>query len=493
MAIWRSRCVLAAVAAAVLTTPAAALAAPPNDDRGQPAELALRSATEGTLADATLEDAASPVPGAAPVADACDRRVVGDVWYSVGAPRGSAPVILRLAGSGLDAVLTVEQVTPTGTRFLKCDATDRDDRAGVRVNVPSAGGRFLVRVALEDTESEARGFRLTATPAPPPPAYPGRRVPARGAAGSVDSLANTADAWSSILRSGTTYRVNLAHSPTRCASLRIFSPRASWNEAPSYGRPCGGYLLVTPGPGLGGRWTFRVETSGQRREQQYRLSVAPAGRDDMAPGLLLRDRRTMRGRVTGGAADAVDLYRIDIEARSHVSLRLRTGSRNGFNLRLLSIRGRTVSCACGERGNVEVRKGLHRGRYYLEVRARHRARGSYSLRRVDRALTGTSLRVEGQRRVRLAPGEAAALTVNVRPSGVSGAADIRIERFDPLSGWHFVRQTRLRVRRGRASMSFTPPAEGTWRAMANFRGTNRASPSDSRWVRMVVQAPLGRT
>jgi hypothetical protein len=85
-----------------------------------------------------------------------------------------------------------------------------------------------------------------------------------------------------------------------------------------------------------------------------------------------------------------------------------------------------------------------------------------------------------------------ALTVNVRPSGVSGAADIRIERFDPLSGWHFVRQTRLSVRRGRASMSFTPPAEGTWRAMANFRGTNRASPSDSRWVRMVVQAPLGR-
>lgn len=491
MVMRRSWCVLVAVVAAVLTMPAAALAAPSNDDRDRPAELALRSAVEGTLAEATLENAASPAPGAAPVADVCDRRVVGDVWYSVSAPRGSAPVVLRLAGGGLDAVLTVEQVTSTGTRFLKCDGTDRDDRAGVRVTVPSAGGRFLVRVALEDTESEARGFRLTAAPAPPAPSFPGRRVPARGAVGTVDILANTADAWSSVLRSGTTYRVNLAHSPTRCARLRVFSPRASWNEEPSYGRPCGGYMLVTPGPGLGGRWTFRVETSGQRREQQYRLSVKPAGRDDMAPGLLLRDRRTKRGRVTGGAADAIDLYRIDVKERSYVSLRLRTGSRNGFNLRLLSTRGRTVSCACGERGDVEVRKGLHRGRYYLEVRARHRARGSYSLRRVDRALTGTSLRVDGQRRARLAPGEAAALTVDVRPSGTSGAADIRIERFDPRSGWHFFRQKRVRVRSGRATMSFTPPAEGTWRAVANFRGTNRASPSDSRWVRMVVQAPLG--
>ena len=146
--------------------------------------------------------------------------------------------------------------------------------------------------------------------------------------------------------------------------------------------------------------------------------------------------------------------------------------------------------ACRDRGAAELRKGLHRGRFFLVVRARGRAHGTYTVTRIDRALTGLGLRANGQRRLRVPPRTTVRLGLAVRPS-VDGPADIRIERFDPLTGWHFDRMVRVLRPRWTQSFPFVPPAEGTWRADAHFRGTNRASPSDSRRVRIIVQAPLG--
>lgn len=492
----RHRLLLTAVLTGLVVAPATALAeTPANDDRDRPATMAAPTGTfDGTLEDATLEGAPEELPGETPRLEACGRMVVGDVWarFTV---RNGGRMVLRLAGASksLDAVLAVSRITKTGPLFVSCDRTDILGQAGASLTPPKDGATYEVRVAqMADSESSARAFRLSLAPAPPQPRWPGVALPARGMRGTVDRLADTADAYRTVLHQGVTYRVNLAHPSRRCAALRVFSPFASWQSDPSYGMACGGYQLVTPGAGFGGQWTFRVEArDSERFPTDYRLTVAPVRPDDMGPGVPLPDRRPTRGRLEGGRIDVLDIYRVDIAARSYVTFRMATSNRNGFDLRLISRRGNTVSCACRDRGAAELRKGLHRGRFFLVVRARGRAHGTYTVTRIDRALTGLGLRANGKRRLRVPPRTTVRLGLAVRPS-VDGPADIRIERFDPLTGWHFDRMVRVRVRNGRGSFPFVPPAEGTWRADAHFRGTNRASPSDSRRVRIIVQAPLGR-
>jgi hypothetical protein len=343
---------------------------------------------------------------------------------------------------------------------------------------------------LVGSTADVGDFMLSVEAAPPDPRYPGSRLSPNGSHGVVDRLSNLSDAWSARLREGVTYRINLAHRPTRCVRLRVFSPAARWSGDPSYGAPCGGYMLVTPGPGLGGRWTFRVETGDGRFAQDYRLTVGPARADDMSPPPVLGDRRTIHGRLEGGRLDVLDLYRFHIDSRTHVVLRMSTAPTTGLNLRLLNARGRTIRCDCGGRGNAMIRKGLHPGRYYVLVRARFRAHGSYTLRRVDRALTGLGLRVDGARAVRVPSGQTVHLTLRLHPA-LGGPVDVRFERFDLLSGWHFFKQTRVQIHNGRAEMAFTPPLDTKWRIEAHFRGTGQASPSDSRRVSVFVRPSDG--
>ena len=66
---------------------------------------------------------------------------------------------------------------------------------------------------------------------------------------------------------------------------------------------------------------------------------------------------------------------------------------------------------------------------------------------------------------------------------------IQIDRFDPLAGWQFSRL--LRVAAPSASVSWTPPAAGRWRARARFLGTLRASPSRSGYAYVLVAKPIG--
>jgi hypothetical protein len=486
--------IIALSVAVVSTAPAAATrvdVAPTNDARDAASAITAPASVRGTLDGATVEGAAAGGTEGRPSISVCERSIVGDVWYRLASP-GSGRLVVRLTAArrDLDAVVTATRLTRSGSVDAGCDRTDPQGRAGLSLSPPTGGAIYLIRIGeIASSAADTGDFTLATTLAPAAPRYPGRRLPAGGARGVVDRLSNTADAWSAILHEGATYRVNLAHKPTRCAQLRIFSPAAPWSGEPSYARRCGGYLLLTPGPGLRGRWSFRVETGDGRYDQDYRLSVGPALADDMAPGAVLRDRSAVHNRLEGGRLDAVDLYRLDVPHRSHVVVRLRTASHNGFNLRLINARGRSIRCACGRRGAVQVRKGLRPGRYFVVVRARFRAHGAYTLRRVDRALTGISLRADGQRRLRVRPHATVHLTLRVRPA-VEGPADVRIERFDPLSGWHFYRMFHVRVRGGRAAIPFQPPLETSWRAEAHFRGTDKASPSDSRLVTIRVQAPL---
>ncbi len=306
----------------------------------------------------------------------------------------------------------------------------------------------------------------------------------------VDPLANASDAWSSLLSEGVTYRVNLAHSANRCVGLSVFSPGVkSFESAPTYVRPCGGYFLLTPGPGRGGRWSFLVSARTNRQAEGYRLQIGPASANDLTPGRVLGSYASATGLLEGGRLNKLDVYQFDVTHRSYVVLKLATAAKNGFDLQLLSESGARIRCACGGRGATEIRKGLRRGRYLVVVRARHRAHGSYRVTRVARTITATRAAVNGHPRTRVQLGKAVHISVKVRPA-VAGPVSFIIDRFDPLTGWYFRHRIQTTVHAGRASASYTPPTIGRWRVYAVFRGTRVASPSSSVHVRIRVTAPL---
>jgi hypothetical protein len=80
--------------------------------------------------------------------------------------------------------------------------------------------------------------------------------------------------------------------------------------------------------------------------------------------------------------------------------------------------------------------------------------------------------------------------VNVSP-GASGPVEITLQRFDPLAGWQFFRLVKTTASGGSAGVSFTPPAEGRWRATAAFLGTRAAAPSQAGFAGVLVAPPLG--
>jgi hypothetical protein len=81
------------------------------------------------------------------------------------------------------------------------------------------------------------------------------------------------------------------------------------------------------------------------------------------------------------------------------------------------------------------------------------------------------------------------LALNVRP-GVSGRGVIRLERLDPVEGWQFLRRYNVRVSGGRASIAFTPPSVGHYRASSTYRGTRLASRAETGVAKLHVRGPL---
>jgi hypothetical protein len=474
---WRSRRLswVGCGLAAALAVPAGALAAPPaNDLRANALGLELPARETGTLAEATLD---LDEPGSC-------RALAGSVWYRFTAPASGRLVVLIEAAGELDAVVELFRRTRSELSAENCEATDRQGEAIVDEEDLAPGATYLLRVG-QRAGSQADSFRLDAVVPQAPAEPPGRPLPRRGATASVSRLANPSDAWSVRLTEGTTYRVNLDPRATRCVTLAIYPPgtRSFRGVSPLRELRCGGYMLLTPSPGRGGRYFLvaRAEVR-DRRPQRYHLRVGLAGEDDTAPGIFIGNHARVRGSLEAGGLDVVDLYRFDVVRRSGLFLSLR--SRGLLNMILLDDLGRRLGS-----DEVLIRRGVPAGRYFVAIRSESDRRVPYTLTRISRTITRSRITIDGGRRSQAPPGAAVQIGVEVSPP-VSGTVRIDLERFDPLAGWQFLRRVQVPASGGRASLSFTPPAVGRYRARALFMRNRDATASETNVAHLLVAAPL---
>ncbi len=457
---------------------------PPNDDRRAAERLAPPPSTiEGTLVGATY---AYSDP------DAACADVEGTVWYRLTATK-SQRVAIRLKAHGkLDAAIAVFQPVRSRFKTLGCAVTDAKGIAGVSFDV-RRGGRYLVLIGAQEDSAQST-FRLESF-APPVASPPGATLPARGVRSVLDPLTKPEEAWSKALVAGRSYRINLAADRGRCLSLSLFAPRTKsfTHGAPLRRASCGGYLVFTPGPDGGGRYSFVVEAEGGSGSAQgYRLSTAPAGADDMAPGIAVSNREKRHGSLSGRGVDVVDLYRFEISHLSDVTL-LYASSRNlRFDLLLVSSTGSRIDRASTEGGG-KLRRQLDEGEYYVAFRAREQTSGSYTFGLLAREITATTVTIEGLAEATSSPGQWVTLGALVTPSAaVGGPIRLQVDRFDPIEGWQFVRLFNVRVGSGgRATVSWKPPSLGRWRLHAVFMGSQTASSSKSGYAYLVVQSHSG--
>jgi hypothetical protein len=461
------------LAAAAL--PAPALAAPPaNDQRAAAQSLALPAGVSGTTRDSTLElDEPS----------SCE-PLKGSVWYTI-QPAAGRQVVARLAASGdLDAVVDVFQRTRSQLTPVGCDVGNSRGQAEVGFRTPAkaaSGTSYLVRVG-QRANSVPGGFRLDVFVPQPPPRPPGPQLPAGGVTRVVNATTNASDAFSTVMRAGVTYRIHRAQAHG-CTRLELFAPGTTdfEDDSPVRTAGCGGYFLFTPAAGEGGRYSLVVNAQQRRRNpQRYHLQVAPAREDDTAPGLPLANYQRARGSLRGAGVDVVDLYRFSLAARSQLRLRVS----GGFRVQLLRDNGRRL----GSSDEGELERPLSKGRYFVAVRALKTASGRYVLQRAARAVTRASITIDGKTSAQSAPGRAVRIAVRIKP-GVAGPVRVTIERFDPFAGWQFNRRLSAAARGGTATVAFTPPSVGRWRASAEYRGTREAAPSATGLARLLVAGP----
>ena len=458
-----------------LLLPAAALAAAPaNDDRAS-AQLVPRvpATVDGTTAESTRE-ASEPVSGCA--------QDGGSVWYRVN-PSDKGRLIVSLAAAGdLDAVVDVYRLQRSQITGVTCERTDKDGNASLDFRV-KPGESYLIRIS-QLTDSAPGSFQLKIQLALPPATPPGAPLPRAGASGTLDRVFNPSAAYSFRMRQGVTYRLHLA-TGEECTPLVLYPPhtRSFSSTAPVGSLPCGGYALFTPRGGKTGRYTLLAKAPGHRGRVPYRLTAAAAGADDTAPGRLLRNYSSVHGKLSGSGIDVVDLYRFDVRRRSALRLRLRT--RGDFELQLRRDTGHVLLTSTGE-----IRTRVPRGRYFAVVVAAEGSTARYTLSRLTRDITHTSISVDGRKNASVPPGRAVRIAVGVNP-GVAGPVRIVVERFDPLSGWQY--STRFDVRSsgsGGAGVTWRPPSVGRFRVRAAFRGTRGSSPSVTRYAKVRVEAPL---
>lgn len=479
-----------ALAAAVLSVAvpagasAATAAAPSNDARASAQALgAPPSSVSGTTVGATVEATGEPVGGCGATG--------ASVWYRFDAAADGRLIASLDAAGDLDAVVDVFRRVRSQATSVTCEATDKDGNAQAAFRVKE-GESYLVRVAALPN-SAAGTFRLDLAVAFPEPSAPGAPLPSRGVTRTLDRVGHVADAFSARLRSGVPYRINLAalgggeeEDEDACVSLSVYAPgTSSFDDGETVkSLRCGGYVLFTPGPGDGGRYSFLVQASSSvRGAQRYHLQVARAGSDDTAPGLFIHNFARVRGAVKGAGIDVVDLYRFDVKTRSTLFASLATGG--SLDLVLLRDDGARLACACGEEGGAELHRGLRPGRYFLAVRASGGSNARYTLRRASRTITKSRIQVGGKRVARVGPGTTVHVAVVTSPD-VAGPVTITIERFDPLAGWQFLR----RVHSGGGAIAFSPPAVGKYRFSGSFDGTRGAAPSNTGYARLTVAGPL---
>lgn len=400
----------------------------------------------------------------------------GSVWYALsGRPDGR--VVLRLTAAGeLDAAVTVYERVRSQFERVGCAPTDREGRAQLAFETRRRA-TYLIVVGHRG-ESDPGEFTLDALAAERPEALPGRALPSRGTTSTVHGLTDVNDLWSVRLREGTTYRIALGSSA--CVTAELRGPGARLRSGPPVRRlRCRDYTAFTPGPGAGGRYVLEVEAAPSTTSQRYVLRVSRAGLDDIGIGIRLSSGRAAAGRLDPSGVDVVDLYHFDVVRPSDLRMTLRQQAGTSFSLALLRDTGGLLGA-----GEEQLARRLGPGRYVVAVRGQVGTRGGrYRIALLLRDVTTTSVLVNGRTSAAALRGTTVSLTALVSPASGGGLVVLRIERFDPLTGWHFHRSFQIA---GSGSVSWAPPAAGRWRVSARFRGTGAASPSESGYAYLVV-------
>jgi len=462
---------VATLASLLGATPATA-APPANDARAAATTLSPLPATvRGTTVESTLE---LDEP-----ASSCAPPLKGSVWYGFTATTTRSVILALDAAGDMDAAVDVYARQRSQLSPVACQLTNARGEATLDVDVRE-GAAYLVRVAPL-FNSVADTFTLRAVEPDRPASPPGPTLPAGGVARSVDRFSNPDDAWSVVLGTGRTYRLNLVTKGEDCVRVSVYRPGTrSFGGSALLQRSCDAHAVFAAPES--GRYSLHVEAPrASRGTLAYRLRVGRAGPDDTAPGLVLANDAPARGRLTGSELDALDLYRFSVLRRSDLRLRLR--SRADLQLTLLSAGGRRLGVG------TTVDRRMAAGRYFVAVRSLDGANGSYVLRRVVRTITTARTLVDGVRQAAVPRGRTVSLGLAVSPA-VSGPALLVVERFDPIDGWLFHARYRPVVSSGRASVSFTPPTVGRWRVSGQFLGTRVASPSVGGTASLLVTEPL---
>jgi hypothetical protein len=448
--------------------PAAAAAAPPgNDARASADPLTLPASVTGTTEDSTLEPPFESQPSCAGIS--------GSVWYAVTAPRNGS-IVVRLNMDG-DQDATVEVIRRVRSQLtpVACERTNDAGNAAFTANVVK-DGTYLIRVGRR-FGSAAGGFRLDAKLADPPPAFPGRPLPRAGARGTLDRLADPLDAFTVRLRAGVSYLITAGTTATGCSTLQLFGPVAT-EFADAVARDCD-WVFFTPS--VSGRFPILLGASRTGADvQSYRLRARAVRRDDVSPGLALRNLAKVRGIVNAPGGDPLDTYRFDVGSRSQLDVSLGAGQGQEVRAIVVTAGGRPVGqYTTADREPIVV----GRGRYYVVVVSDGRA--AYTIQRTVRTITRTRLST----RARVPLGAVASLGVRISPR-VPGPVAVTIERFEPAFGWQFDRKVSVRAVNGRAVVRFRPGRSGLWRAGAEFLGTRTAAPSFADAREFSVTEPL---
>lgn len=434
---------------------------PANDNRaGAQAIPRLPGSVRGTTLGATGDDAD---PGRCGLDGAT-------VWYRLSSRRDGR-ILLRLAAAGqLDAALIVLERVRSQSRSVTCDVTDRRGQATVSF-ASRRGATYLIAVGhVEDADPGT--FRIDALISEAAESRAaGKPLPRGGIRSSVHGLTDVNDVWRVSMSPGTTYRIGFSSSSS-CPAVSLRARRHVGRQLA--GLSCRGYTTFTPGPDGAGEYILEVVAGGDAATQGYRLLFARAAADDLGVGIELRNRVSASGSLDPARLDVRDLYHFDVERRGDIRLDVT----NGLRFELLRDDGQRLG------SHASLRRRLEPGRYVVAVTASFGDPGTrYELSLLIREITSTTLRLAA---ATVAPGS----LVTVRPevaNAAGGPVEIQIDRFDPLTGWHFNRL--LRVQAG-GSTSWAPPAEGRWRLRATYKGTMDASPSRSGYAHLLVKRPL---
>jgi hypothetical protein len=433
---------------------------PENDERGEAAPLSRLPATvRGTTLGATADSYRGCGIG------------TGGVWYRLKGP-ATGQVVVQLATGERDAVVVAFRRSRSEIAPVACAPTDRNGNAVLGFSTEARRNYLLL---IGDRPGSAPGeFVLRVRPGEAAERR-GRALPRRGVRESVNELTDVNDMWSVRLRRGTTYRIAFSSTPCASGTLRARGRMLRFG--------CRAYTSFTPGRDGGGRYTFEVKAAAGMQRQRYLLRIAAAAPDDLGVGIELRPDSSVRGRLSPSSIDVVDIYHFDVARTSEVRLALGRPGDSSFSLLLLTDGGHRLGNTAST-----LRRRLGRGRYAVAVSGPPGTRpGRYRLSLLLRDVTSTSVLISGRNAAETTPGASVTLQCLVSPAPSSGRGELQIDRFDPLTGWHFHRV--VRVPAG-SSLSWRPPAAGRWRVRARFLGSHGSAPSRSGYAHLLVARPI---